>query len=251
MDHLRIAGMCFVLAAISAFPLGCNMEAQESESVDSVTQALPPGQCNQAEAKDVLIAQLVKDSWITAYPLTRLSTDASGAIVGENLPPEMAGDLEIINSVEAARVAVSTALAKVTGLPEYVIQGTGAEVEACTGIPAWTPTGETTVNTTSFEVFVGETNQDSWRETQKQFSKVCPLVKRTANSDFVDPPGDGSTNAPPSASVSASGTRANAFGLCPGGAFPGTYCKLSYATGVNYIGRTCRWYNGASRCLLY
>ncbi|MGC4064745.1 MAG: hypothetical protein QM784_08905 [Polyangiaceae bacterium] len=251
MNHLRIAGMPFVLAAISVFPLGCSMDAQESESVDSVTQALPPGQCNRAEAKDVYIAQLVKDSWLTGYPLTRLSSDASGAIVGPNLPDAVAGDLEIINSIEAARVAVAKALVKVTGLPEYVIEGTGEEIAACVGIPAWTPTGETTVDTTSIEILVGATNQDSWLETQKQFSKVCSLIKRTANRDFVDPAGDGSTNNPPSATVSASGVRANAFGNCPTGIQQDTFCKLSYATGINYTGRTCRLYNGATRCLLY
>jgi hypothetical protein len=227
------------------------MDTQESESVETVTQALPPGLCNQAVAKDVLIAQLVKDSWITAYPLTRLSTDANGLIVGSNLPDEMAGDLEIINSVAEARASVAEALVKVTGLPEYVIEGTGEEVAACTGIPAWTPTGETTVDTKSIEIFIGTTNKDSWLETQKQFSKVCPLIKRTANKNYVDPAGDGSTNLPASDTVSASGVRANAYGMCPSGSSASMFCKLSYATGLNYVGRKCQYYSGALRCLLY
>jgi hypothetical protein len=243
--------MSFVLAAICAFPLGCSVDAQESESVDTATQALPPGQCSQAEAKDVLITQLVKDSWIAGYPLTRLSTNASGAIVGPNLPDLIAGDLELINAVADARSSVATALVKVSGLPDYVILGIGDETDACVDVPAWTPTGTTTINTTSIEVFAGTTNYDSWLETQKQFSKVCSLIKRIANQDLVDPPGDGSTNNPPSATVSASGVQANAFGICPSGSTVGTYCKLSYATGVNYTGRKCQSYSGSLRCLVY
>lgn len=251
MNHLRYTSMSFVLATICALPLGCSVDAQDSESVDTATQALPPGQCNQAVAKDVLIAQLVKDSWVAGYPLTRLSTDTSGAIVGPNLPDLIAGDLEIINAVDEARESVSIALVKVSGLPDYVIEGIGEETEACVNIPAWTPTGTTTVDTTSIEVFAGATNYDSWLETQKQFSKECSLIKRIANKDLVDPPGDGSTNNPPSATVSASGAKANAFGICPAGSTVGTYCKLSYATGVNYTGRKCQNYSGALRCLLY
>lgn len=251
MNHLRYTSISVVLAAICAFPLGCSVDSQESESVDTTAQALPPGQCSQAVAKDILIAQLVKDSWVMGYPLTRLYTDASGSIVGPNLPDEVAGDLEIINSVIDARDSVARALVKVSGLPEYVIEGTGAETDACTNIPAWTPNGPTTVDTTAIEVFPGDTNYDSWLETQKQFSKECPLIKRIANKDLVDPPGDGSTNNPPSATVSASGVRANAYGNCSSSIAVGTFCKLSYATGVNYTGRSCQDYAGSKRCLLY
>jgi hypothetical protein len=239
------------LAAISALPLGCAVGAEDSGSVDTLSQELPPGQCNQATAKDVLIAQLVKDSWAANYPLTRLYTDASGSIVGPSLPDLIAGDLEIINSVPAARTSVSNALVKVSGLPDYVMLGTGAETNACTAIPAWTPTGSTTVNTTSIEVFPGATNYASWLDVQKEFGKECPLIKRIGNKDIVDPPGDGSTNDPPSVTVSATGVIANAFGICPTGTSVGTYCKLSYATGVNYTGRSCQTYYGSLRCLLY
>jgi hypothetical protein len=251
MNHLRITTVSCVLAAISALPLGCSVGSEESESVGPLQQALPPGQCNQAVAKDVLIAQLVKDSWIANYPLTRLSTDANGAIVGASLPDLIAGDLDIINSVPAAQASVSAALANVSGLPDYVMLGTGPDTAACTAIPAWTPTGSTTVDTTSNEVFAGATNYASWRTTHQEFGKECPLVKRIGNKDIIDPPGDGSTNAPPSVTVSATGVTANAFGICPTGTTVGSYCKLSYATGVNYTGRTCQTYYGSLRCLLY
>lgn len=251
MNHLRITTVSCVLAAISALPLGCSVGTEESGSVDTLSQALPPGQCNQATAKDVLIAQLVKDSWVANYPLTRLSTDASGSIVGPSLPALIAGDLDIINTVPAARTSVSNALANVTGLPEYVMLGMGPDTAACTAIPAWTPGGSTIVDTASNEVFPGTTNYNSWRTTHQEFGKECPLVKRIGNKDIIDPPGDGSTNDPPSATVSASGVTANAFGICPTGTTVGTYCKLSYATGVNYTGRTCTTYYGSLRCLLY
>jgi hypothetical protein len=142
-------------------------------------------------------------------------------------------------------------LAKTSGLPEYSSVGIGPDTEACSGIPAWTPNGTTTVDTTSNEIFVGETNHDSWVKVQDEFSKECPLVKRLANKDIIDPPGDGSTNNPPSQTVSATGIVANAFGNCPSYTYPGTYCKLSYATGVNYTGRSCQSYYSSLRCLLY
>ncbi|HMA96146.1 MAG TPA: hypothetical protein VKP30_25845 [Polyangiaceae bacterium] len=251
MNHLRITGMSCVLVAICALPLGCSVAAENSEPTETISQALPPGHCNQSTAKDTLIAQLVKDSWVTGYPLTRLSADANGAIVGSDLPDAVAGDLEIINTVEEARQAVARALVKVTGLPEYEIAGVGGDIEACTGVPAWTPNGSTTINTTSTEIFPGALNYKSWRTAQKEFSKECPLVKSVGELDLVDPPGDGSTNDPPSATVSASGVTANAWGNCPAGTVPGTYCKLSYAVGVNYTGRICTVYYGSNRCLLF
>lgn len=251
MNHLRITGLVCVLAATCVLPLGCSAGVQTDESGDHASQAIAPGFCKQAVGKDILIAQLVKDSAVTGYPLTRLATDANGAIVGVNLPDEVAGDLEIINSVAEARESVARALDKVSGLPEYVSAGLGPDTEACTGIPAWTPNGNTTVDTTSNEIFVGETNHDSWVKVQDAFSKECPLVKRLANKDIIDPPGDGSTNNPPSQTVSATGVVANAFGNCPSYTYPGTYCKLSYATGVNYTGRACQSYYSSLRCLLY
>lgn len=244
-------GMSCVIAALCALPLACSAVAEESESVDRVSQPLPPGQCKQAVAKDVLIAQLVKDSWVTAYPLTRLYTDANGLITGPSLPDAMAADLDLINTIADARESVARALVEVSGLPEYVIQGIGAETEACEGIPAWTPTGTTTVNTSSIEVIAGELNYDSWLATQKEFGKECPLIKRIGNKDIVDPPGDGSTNDPPSVTVSATGVTTNAFGICPAGTPVGSFCKLAYATGVNYAGRSCQVYYGSLRCLLY
>lgn len=251
MNYLRITGMSCILAAGCVLTLGCSAGPGTTESGDTVAQSMTPGQCNQAVAKDILIAQLVKDSALTNYPLTRLSVDANGAIVGSDVPDAVAGDLEIINSVTEARESVARALDKISGLEEYSVTGLGQSTGACTGIPAWTPSGTTTVNTTSDEIFIGEDNHKSWVKVQDAFSKECPLVKRLANKDFVDPPGDGSTNDPASETVSASGVTANAFGVCPTGTYPGTYCKLSYATGINYAGRTCQVYYGSLRCLLY
>jgi len=251
MNHLRITSVSCVLAAICALPLGCAVGSEGTESVDTVSQALPPGQCNQAQAKDVLIAQLVKDSWIAGYPLTRLYVDANNQVTGPSLPDLVAGDLDIINTVPAALASVTNALANVSGLPDYEMLGMGPDTAACTAIPAWTPTGSTIVNTSSNEVFPGSVNYASWRDVHKEFGKECPLVKRIGNKDIVDPPGDGSTNDPPSVTVSASGVTANAFGICPSGSTAGTFCKLSYATGVNYTGRVCSVYYGSLRCLLY
>ena len=101
-----------------------------------------------------------------------------------------------------------------------------------------------------FSVAAGETNYDSWRTTHKEFGKVNPLVKRNANQDRVDPPCDGSTNLPPSSTVSTTGVRANAWGLCSSRTRTGTYCKLSYATGVRWKGRWCQPYYGYKRCVL-
>jgi hypothetical protein len=231
--------------------MGCSVGGEASESIESVSQELPPGQCNQAQAKDILIAQLVKDSWVAGYPLTRLYTNGSGQITGPSLPDLIAGDLDVINTVTAAQQSVSAALVNVSGLPDYVMQGIGPDTNACTSIPAWTPTGTTTVNTSSNEVFPGTLNYASWRTAHKEFGKECPLIKRIGNKDIIDPPGDGSTNDPPSPTVSSSGVSANAFGVCPTSTTVGTFCKLSYATGVNWTGRTCSVYYGSLRCLLY
>jgi hypothetical protein len=232
-------------------PLACGAENEAPEPTDQITEAINPGQCNRAQPKDVLIAQLVKDSWLVSYPLTRLSVDAAGAIVGPALPDILAGDLAVINSVPEAKESVARALRHVSGLPEYGMNGIGPDTEACSAVPAWTPTGTTTVATTSNQVFPTAVNAASWRTTHVAFGVECPLVMRLGNRDIVDPPGDGSTNAPASATVSSTGVTANAFGICPAGTLPGTYCKLSYATGVNYSGRTCQYYYGSLRCLLY
>lgn len=251
MNYLRITGNSCILAAGCVLLLACSAAPGTAESVDSTVQSIAPGQCNRAVAKDVLIAQLVKDSAVTGYSLTRLTADENGAIVGSDLPDALVGDLEIINSVAEARESVMRALEKVSGLPDYSVAGIGPDTDACTGIPAWTPNGVTTVNTSCNEIFVNETNHDSWVKVQNAFGKECPLVKRLENKDIIDPPGDGSTNDPPSLTVSASGVTANAFGNCASSAYPGTYCKLSYATGINYTGRSCQVYYGSLRCLLY
>jgi hypothetical protein len=238
--------------------LGCGSTDQNSptETVLSTSQAVdnapvPNGICKQAQPKDILIAQLVKDSWLAHYPLTRLSVSASGDITGPALPETLAGDLEIINTVPEARESVARALRKVTGLPEYGTAFIGPDIDACSGVPAWSPNGTVTVNTTANEVQTGGVNDNSWRTTHKEFGQECPLIKRTGNRDIIDPPGDGSTNDPPSATVSATGIRANAYGLCASGTPVGSFCKLSYATGVNWTGRNCQFYYGSLRCVLY
>lgn len=250
MNIVHRSGLSCLLGAFFALPLACGVDVAPSESLDSVSEAVNPGHCQQATAKDVLIAALVKDSWVAGYPLTRLTVDANGMITGPALPDVVAGDLEIINSVVEARESVARALIKVSGLPDYGMVSIGPDTEACSGIPAWTPAGTTTVDTTANEVVADSVNYESWRKTHLEFGKECPLVKRQGNRDIIDPPGDGSTNAPTSATVSATGVTANAFGICPTGSTSGTYCKLTYATGVNYTGRTCQVYYGSLRCLL-
>jgi len=251
MSYMRHLGFAAILGTGCVFAAGCGAGSASEEQADSVTSEIVPGQCNQAQPKDILIAQLVKDSWVASYPLTRLSVDSTGAIVGLALPDVMAGDLDLINAVPEARASVATVLSNLTGLPDYGMNGIGPDTNACTSIPAWTPSGSTTVNTVSNEVFPVAPNADSWREVQKQFSKECPLVKRLGNHDIIDPPGDGSTNLPPSQTVSSTGVTANAFGLCPTGTYSGTFCKLSSGSGINYTGRSCQYYYGSLRCLLY
>jgi hypothetical protein len=251
MNHIKNHGLKYGFVALCLVAQGCSAGDARDEPLGESVQDLAPGQCNQATAKDILIAGLMKDSWVVGYPLTRLYKASNGLITGPSLPDVIAGDLEIINSVPAARESVARALIKSSGLPDYGMGGMGPDVEACYSIPAWTPSGSTIVDTTSNEVFPTGANYDSWRTVHKEFGKECPLIKRVGNRDIVDPPGDGSTNSPPSLTVSATGVTANAFGNCPAGTTTGKYCKLSYATGVNYTGRSCQVYYGSMRCLLY
>lgn len=251
MNHIKLQGLTFVLAATCGLLQAC-ASADSGSDTDSLSQAvMPPGQCTQATPKDVLIAGLVKDSWVAGYPLTRLYVDANGLVTGPSLPDILVGDLEVINNVTDARGSLVRAVSKTQGLPDYGVFGIGPDTSACTGIPAWTPNGTTIVNTSSNEVFTNGVNQASWVTVQKEFGKECPLIKRIGNKDIVDPPGDGSTNDPPSQTVSAFGVTANAFGNCPTSSYAGQFCKLSYATGINYTGRSCQVYYGSMRCLLY
>jgi hypothetical protein len=247
MRQIAVAGIVCCGALFTA----CAVSSTSDEMIKSTSEAINPGQCNQVQPKDVLIAALVKDSWVAGYPLTRLSVAAGGTIVGISPPDVVAGDLDLINAVTDARVSVANAVASISGLPDYGIGGIGADTEACTGVPAWTPSGTTSVDTGSNQVFPTGVNAASWRDVHKAFGKECPLIKRLANRDIIDPPGDGSTSLPPSSTVSSTGVTANAFGLCPAGTPVGTYCKLSYSTGVNYTGRKCQNYYGSLRCLLY
>ena len=252
--------MAFVCAAVVVSACGTPSDAGDEPegSAEPLLGGLPLpipgvpdlGHCVLSQAKDTLIAELVKDSWRVKYPLTRLVVNADGTISGPNLPDVLAGQLEVINTVEPARASVARALAQVSGLPDYGMSGISPELPSCLSVPAWTPNGETSVPTTSFEVYPNSVNPASWRAVHKAFAKECPLVGALGNTDAVDPPGDGSTNSPPSRSVSAKGIRANSYGLCPARS-EGEYCKLSSASGANWVGRSCQAYYGKTRCLVY
>lgn len=241
---LRISPML----ALAAIVVGCSASSAP-EGTSQVAQASQVAKCQSVQAKDSLISALVYDSWLAGYPLTRLSVGAGGTIVGASPPDLVQGDLDLINAVPDAQASVTRALKKVSGLPDYGIGGIGAATDACTSVPAWTPTGTTTINTQSFAV-TPTTNPASWKTTHQEFGKECALLKSAGDVDEVDPPGDGSTNDPPSATVSATGIVANAFGLCGTSNPAGTFCKLSYATGVNWTGRWCQVYSGQFRCVL-
>lgn len=255
MQSLRSASVVGAVVACLASIGGCGDAGEDEgvtlEAMKRQSRAMPPGQCQRAEPTDVLIAELVKDSWRTNYPLTRLRVDPEVGVTGPGLPDALAGQLEVINSIPEARAALERAVAPISGLPDYGMAGIGPDTEACHEVAAWTPDGTTVIATTANQVFPNGVNEDSWREVHKHFGKESPLVKRVANRDIIDPPGDGSTNLAPSATVSAYGVTANAWGLCPYGTRAGTYCKLSYADGVNYTGRKCLYYYGSLRCLLY
>ena len=252
MRSVRRVGSACALAILGVMAGGCGAAGDSGrETATSIEQAEALN-CDKAEPKDVLIAQLMRDSWDPEhpYPLTRLTVDSSGNITGPDLPDLLIGDLEVINSVPEARDSVVRAVEKVSGLGDYTIGGIGPDTDACQAVPAWTPNGPTVVATTANELFnIGD--EKVWKATQKAFAQECPLIKTNGNHYIIDPPGDGSTNLPPSATVSAWGIRANAFGTCPTGSWPGLWCKLSYATGINWTGRSCQSYYGYMRCLLH
>ena len=241
-----------IVVSACALAIGCSSDIRDQDEMSTIGQKYGPAHidCSQAEPKDVLIAELVKHSVIANYPLTRLYADANGDITGPALPDLVAGSLEVINSVPEAKTSVADALVKVSGEPDYGSVSLGAGVPECDEVRAWVPGGEIVTSTTSNLVSGPGVDDDSWKLAHKEFGKECPLVKRHGDSDWVDPPGDGSTNDPPSDTVSATGVRADAFGLCPSGTAYGTYCMLSYATGINYEGRKCTNYWGYNRCLL-
>lgn len=243
--HLTLLGILGLLA-----PLGCGA-TDGTEPVGMVSSPAIEAKCGQSDQYDMLIADLMHASLKAKFSLTQLYADGEGIIQGpEGMPEAIQGQLDLINQVPEAQADVASALEKVSGEPVYTILGDEFYAEACTDVPAWTPDGPTTINTHSVLVHPGN-NSDSWRNAHKEFGKVCPLIKRNADADLVDPPGDGSTNLPSSSTVSVTGVVANAYGLCPVFAPIGTYCKLSYATGINWTGRKCQLYTGYKRCLLY
>ncbi len=258
MRSVRQVGSACSLAILCVASGGCGAAGDSGGETATLVEQAAALNCDKAEAKDVLIAQLMRDSWgdssdpenYPPYPLTRLSVDPSGNVTGPGLPPAVKGDLDLINSVPEAHDSVVRALAKVSGSGEYSIGGIGPDTDACPDVPAWTPNGEIRVSTVANELFI--TGGDKvWKETQKAFAQECPLIKTNGNHYIIDPPGDGSTSLPPSETVSAWGVRANAYGICPTGSWSGVWCKLSYATGINWTGRSCQAYCGYLRCLLY
>lgn len=236
---MLLTGVCAV---------GCG--SVNGNDVGVVQSAVKGPKCDNAQAKDALVSQLVIDSWRASYPLTQLYVAGDGSITGTNLPDMITGDLDIINSVADAKASVVSALDKVSGLPAYGFGSVAYDGAACTGVPAWTPTGTATINTDSYAVLTNGVNDHSWKTAHKEFGKECPLIKVNGDKYDIDPPGDGSTTDQLSA-VSSTGVRANAFGICPSGTAIGTYCMMNYATGDYYAGRWCQPYLGSARCVLY
>jgi hypothetical protein len=239
-----------IVLSVSAIAIGCASEEPGDRDVDSLAQHADTNiKCDDVTEKDILIADLVKHSVVADYPLTRLYEDAGGDITGPAMPDLVAGAVELVNMHANARASVAQALVKVSGEPDYghVEISTDPPIPECEVVP--TPWGSTAA-TESYLVIGAGTADGSWKTSYKEFGKQCPLVKFHAANDMIDPPGDGSTNLPPSRTVSATGVVANAWGLCPAGTPEGTHCKLSYATGINWTGRRCTNYWGALRCLV-
>jgi hypothetical protein len=228
---------------------GCGAASTDLEA--SPTQAASGAYCAEAQPKDVLIAELVKHSWLVNYPLTALRVDEHDQITGDALPELLQGDLDLIATLPEARQSLARAVRNTSGLPPYGMRSIGPDQPACDAVPAWTPNGTTTVSTSLNVVEPDSENLASWLEVHEAYGNESPLVRVDGNPNLIDPPGDGSTNLPASKTISASGVRADAFGLCPTGTPAGTYCKLSYATGVNWTGRSCQMWYGRLRCLLW
>jgi hypothetical protein len=241
-------GIAGLLTVAGLTAIGCSSAG--GDSLDIAQSAVSGPKCNQVQAKDPLIAQLVADSWREQYPLTRLYV-ASGIVTGTDLTPAVSGDLDIINTVPDALASVIAALDKVSGLPDYGFDSMGPGVEACTGVPAWSTPEPVLIDTERYVVTTNGVNDKSWKTAHKEFGKECPLIKvNGANQEEIDPPGDGTTS-DPQYYMNTAGVTANAFGLCPSGTTTGTYCRMSYATGSYYLGRWCKPYYGQMRCVLY
>jgi hypothetical protein len=251
--HALKLSVLFMLAAVPVVAgCGAPLDGEDATETDVAEAELTRVEemCAAVQPTDVIIADLVKTSWDVKYPLTRLRVAANGQITGPSLPPALVGQLEVLNTIPEARDAVATALVKVSGLPDYGMVRTASEVPFCASVPAWSPNGTIAISTTAIRVFPSTTNRSSWETTSAEFGKVSRLVRPFSMRDIVDPPSDGSTSAPPSATVSATGYVANSFGVCPSTAPVGAYCKLSTATGSNFSGRKCVLYYGQKRCLL-
>ena len=279
--HLRFLGILGLLA-----PLGC-VATDGGEPVGFAQSAGVEAKCDQSEPHDMLIAQLMHISLSENFSLTHLYIDGEGLVqsevdiegtgtqgqlnvingvveINEEDDDEMPEDPDLIAgqgedpnddpNLELARSDIANALdeLKTKTSNHYTVAEHVYFEDACEDVPAW-PEGVILPKTESWKVVPGEDeeSQDAWKWTHKKFGKYCPLVKDNTNVTLVDPAGDGSTNDPPSSTVSANGVKALSNGLCPAYAPYGTYCKLSYATGVNWTGRKCKYWYSAKRCVLY
>jgi hypothetical protein len=251
--HLRFLGILGLLA-----PLGCG--ATDGGNTVGFVQSAKLN-CNpvrvQSEPFHMLIVDLMHRSVMDHVSLTQLYVGADGSIQFDGeLNPESAtaGALEMINGEDdecaLARQAIVEALTDMGSLPPYEVIGMECE-PFCDGVPAYSVPENVEAKTELCTVTVTPETEASWDATHKAFGKVCPGLKKLASSNDFDPAGDGSTNDPPSSTVSATGVKALSNGLCPAYAPVGTYCKLSYASGTNWTGRKCKYWYGAKRCLLY
>lgn len=240
--------------SLSLVTFACSAAHEVSpEQTASVSSAVYHVKCNQVEPTDILISELVHFSVMSDYSLTLLGVDGSGNVEGDSMPDLVAGQVELINTVPTAKADLVEALENISGEPAYTIEEVNEvpDLTGCSELEVWTPNGTTFVDTPVFEVVASPETWDAWDDVHKEIAKVCPLVNRHGtDKDLVDPAGDGSTNLPPSETVSSTGVRANAFGICPAGTATGAYCMLSYATGINWTGRWCQPYYGQLRCVL-
>ena len=234
--HLKFLGILGLLA-----PLGCGATDGEEPTgfVQSATQGeeAPDGQldaeCKKSEAYHMLIADLMHHSVQEHFSLTNLYADDDDYIrVKDNVDvssaPMTVATLEVINSDDEnggeddepalAREGIAKALKKVSELPAYTVRpdnGYDCVPSVCEDVPAYSVPENVHIETDRCLVTVTEDTYDSWRATHKYFGQQCPLIKRLANLDYIDPSGDGSTNLPQSSTVSTTGVRANPYGICP------------------------------------
>ena len=260
--YLRFLGILGLLA-----PLGCGATDGEEPIgfVQSAKLNCKPVQ-KQTEPYHSLIIDLMDTSVHEGFSLTELRVDTDGAIVAdvEDLETDYPGTFTALGDINGedanggedepalARAAMAEALDEMFKhgpLPPYAVAAPPECEPFCEGIPAYSVPENVNTTTRLCTVTVTPETEDSWDTTRKALHQIVPALKDLGNEDSYDP-GDGSTNRAPSSTVSATGVVANAYGICPSWAPVGTYCKLSYATGINWTGRWCQFLGGRKRCLL-